>query len=179
MRQRRHSLECYNNIFPNWGKISAVLMNTSGCFYWLHGYWLLFIPISSISISYMKGHRFFFIAKNSYFSCDMKGLAATGLTETFWIQVMYTLLGDWRGSAWLQPAFLLLSNLFMGFHEIVLTTCCGTKCDQRFLRVRSPDSCSLLLPLLSGTCRVWRLRADTELAKPSGRNRSGSLPLFF
>lgn len=56
---------------------------SGGCFYWLHGYWLFFISISSISISYMKGHRFFFIAKNSHFTCDMKGLAATGLTETF------------------------------------------------------------------------------------------------
>lgn len=63
----------------------------------------------------------------------------------------------------------------MGLHEIVLITCCGTERDMRFLRVRSPDSCSLLLPLLSGTCHVWWLHVDTELAKPSGRNRSGSL----
>lgn len=51
----------------------------------------------------------------------MKGLAAAGLrTRTFWTQVMYTLPGDGRRSAWLQPVFLLLYNLFMGLHEIVL-----------------------------------------------------------
>lgn len=161
MRQRMHSLECYNNIFPK--ENLFCIHEHLGLFLlvaWGVGF---FISICSISVSYMTGHRFFSIAKLSHvacdmkglagkhLTCDMKGLAATDLTETFSTRVMSTLLGDWRRSAWLQPAFLLLSHLFWGFHEIILITCCGTKCDQRCLRERSPDFCSLLL---SGTSCV-------------------------
>lgn len=33
---------------------------------------------------------------------------------------MYTFLGGWRRSAWVQPVVRLFSNLFTGFHEISL-----------------------------------------------------------
>lgn len=86
----------------------------------------------------------------------MKGPAATGLTGTFWIRVMASLL-DWRRSAWLHPAFLLLSNLLMGFHETVLVRCCGTECAQRCLRVRSPDSPCSQTPSSASLCLVLAL----------------------
>lgn len=171
VRQRMHSLECYNNIFPHWGKISAVFINTLGCFYGLHGCWCFFSSQYAVFVFHTWKAIDFFLhpPKKSHFTCDMKGLAATGLTETFRIWVMSTLLGGWRRSAGLQPAFLFLPDLFMAFHKIVLITCCGTKCDQRCLRVRSPDSCSLLLPLLLCLMDVCRHRAGKALGKKSLR----------
>lgn len=133
-------------------------MNTLGCFSWLHSWgFFAFFQYAVFLFHAWKAIDFFLHSQKISLYLWYERSSSYRVDWNFWIRVMAFLLGGWRRSAWLHPACFLLSSLLMGFHETVLVRCCGTKCAQRCLRVRSPDSPCSQAPSSASLCLVLAL----------------------